>query len=495
MANVNLDYLNSKVKVDSEHPEYTKVKDKWQVVRDAETSNYESYVIPPEYTNRKSNNNRVVQRNKNYIARAIFVNYVFGTMGALTGLATSADPVLDLSDSLKYLEFDCTEDRLNIYQLNRKAIREIGGYGRFIMLTDFPSTPEGLSEEQINRLDPKPRIRYYSASDMLNWDFQYINGVYQQTFAVFREEIRIRLADFTWNTEYQYRVCELDLYGHYMVTIRDKNGNLVAGPIWPKFNGKPVDYLPIDIVGAEDNNEEVDEPPMYPIAHVNFGHLRNSATYEDNLDAHGQGTTFITTDARPEQFKQYNAGRDIVMGSREAYVIGGPGSDVKLLQLQANQEVANAMTQKQEQMLAMGAHMITTQSANAPVETTQLNMGSKIAPLINWVKNYNQALNNQIRNCARFLNLPDNSGKISLPTDFIPKTGDAAVLQALLSQQMGGIISKKILRDYDRQIGVIPSSVSDEDIDAEIAEENPLGVSPNNPDPFSENSSEDDLNV
>lgn len=468
--------LNKKVKIDSEHPEYTKMKDKWELVEDADSSCYKKYVIPPEHQTSYVKTDRVLQRNANYIARAVYTNFTYGTLTALVGLATKKYPIVELPDSLSYLEMDMTEDRLSLAQFTRKALRNIAKDGRFIMLTDFPSIEEGLTEEQIRNIDPKPRIRYYPAKDMINWDVGYRNGAYQLTFAVFREEVRSRLDGFQWVYTYQYRVCEIDDEGMYMVTIRDKGGNLVSPPMWPKFNGSPLDYMPIDIIGAEDNNVSTDESPMWPIAHVNFGHLRNSASFEDNMDAHGQGTMFVTSSLTPSQWAELTARKPVIMGSREAYYLGNQG-DVKLVQLEASQVLDQAMKRKEEQMLAMGAHMITPVSSNTPVATTEMNMGNKMSPLVNWVKNFEAGLYNQIVNCARYLNINiDDSMKIAFSTDFIPKSADASILQALFAQQMGGIISKRILRDYDRQIGVIAEGVTDEEIEQEINQESPLGL-------------------
>lgn len=468
--------LSRQVKIDAEHPQYHKVKCKYELVEDAEESCYQKHVIPPEFESSKVRTNRTVQRNSNYIARAIYTNYVYGTISALVGIATKKYPMVELPPALEYLEWDMTEDRLPLAQFTRKVLRGIAGYGRFIMLTDFPSVEAGLSAEQITKIDPKPRIRYYKAQDMRNWDVGYRNGAYQLILAVFREEVKVRVDGFAWACDVQYRICELDDEGRYMVTIRDKGGNLISEPMWPQYDGQYMDYLPIDIIGAEDNNAEVDEPPMWPIAHVNFGHLRNSANYEDNLDAHGQGTLFVTSDLTASQWQELTAKKPVVMGSREAYFLGKQGS-ATLCQLGANQEVATAMRHKEEQMLALGAHQITNANANAPVATTELNMGNKTSPLVNWVKNFEQGLNNQLVNCARYLGVDEADINVTFSTDFLPKTADSTVLTALLAQQMGGIISKKILRDYDRTIGVIPEGVTDEDIESEMSDENPLGLS------------------
>ncbi len=477
--------------IDAKHPDYDKMKDKWQLVDDAEASCYEKHVIPPVYPGRYTTA-RVSFRNANYIARAIFSNFVYNTLSVLVGTATYKEPNIVLPEALEYLRNDCTEDRLSINQFTRKSLRNVAAKGRWVMLTDFPVIDKGLTSEQIAKIDPKPHIRYYKAEDFGNWDYVNYNGGKKLSWACLREEVRRRVDGYKWACEYQYRILELDENGYYRFMLRNKDDkDLLEDWVYPRFNGQLIDYIPLDVVGAEDNNLEVDEPPMHPLAHINFGHLRNSASYEDNLDAHAQGTLFIASTLNASQWKEMTAVKPVMMGSREGHYIGAPGSTATLTQLQAGQELANAMSHKEQQLLAMGAFMFVSASSNAPVETTQMYMGSKNSPIVNYVKNYQQALYNQFVNCARFLNVAEEGININFPVDFIPKNADATVMGQLLAQQMAGIVSKRVLRDYDRNVDLLPEGMTDEDIDKDIAKENadPLGGviipidNPNDPKP------------
>ncbi len=465
--------------IQSLHPDYLAHQVKWYTVRAAIASEYHQYVIPPEY-NKNGTQNRLSKRNENYIARAIFTNFTIGTRNALVGTATQKDAMVELPPNLEYLEDDCTEDRLTLKQLIRKALGEVEEVGRFIMFTDFPAIALGKTGEEIKDINPLPRIRTYKAEDCLNWDTNGVLGGQIVNFVVLREQIKSRIDGYEWALTYQYRVLELDAAGHYFYTIRDQDNNIKFGPEYPRYNGKMFTYIPIDVVGSQDNNLEVDESPLYPIAHVNFGHLRNSASYEDNLDAHAQGTLFLTSTMSYSQWKEMTDVKPIMMGSREGHYIGQPGSEAKLVQLQAGQELANAMKQKEEQMLAMGAHIITNLSAKAPVATTQLNMGNKTSPLVNHVKNVEQALINQLHNCALFLGVNPELINLDLPKDFIPKIADSTIMQQVLAHNVGGIISKRIVREYDRSVDLIPDGMTDEEIDAEIATETPVEPIPNN---------------
>ncbi len=469
--------------IHSEHPQYTEYKKKWQVVDDAIKSKYESYIVPPEY----GTDTRSTARNQAYVDRAIFTNYTIGTRNALVGIATQKDPVLELPPGCEYLEWDCTADRLTLKQLIRKSLGAVVEKARFALLTDFPALDTGKTAEEMTALQRTgravPRIYCYKAEDLINWDVDNSGGEQRLNFAVLREEVRVRIDGYQWGCDYQYKVLALDEDGYYFITIRDKGDNILFGPHYPLFNGNKLDYIPLDIIGSEDNNVEIDESVLYPIAHVNFGHLRNNANFEDNLDAHGQGTLFLTSDLSLSQWQELTAQRPVVMGSREGYFLGKQGT-ATLCQLGPNQIASDAMKQKEEQMLAMGAHIITVTSANAPVETTQLNMGSKMSPLVSFVKNVEQGISNQLQNCALCLGANPELVVLDIPKDFIPKVANPTIMQAMLAQHMAGIVSKRIIREYDRGVDLIPDGITDEDIDAELSEEDPLGSAANPGDPF-----------
>lgn len=453
--------------IKSTHPEYDCAKDKWQDVRDAVTANYKGKVIPIEY----GTSSRVTTRNKNYIDRAIYYNFTACTLRTLVGLATQKDMIVNLPKALEYLKTSCTPDKLTLEQLRRYGIGEICQTSRAILLTDFPELPANPDSETVSKINPKAKILRFKAEELESWDTIEKNGEEILCFMKFKREVTKRVSRWEFKKATQYTVLELNDAGHYVYTILDEQENILKSGT-PKVNGVPLEYIPVDIAGGDDNNLEVDESYLYPIAHVNFGHLRNSASYEDNLDAHGQGTLGITSDLSVSQWKELTKNRPIMLGSREAYFLGKNG-DMKLCQLQANQESAAAMLRKEQQMVAMGASIITEASANAPVETTQIHQGNKAAPLVNFVKNFEQALNNQIRNCALFngIEYEDDTYGVECPKDFIPKVVNPQVMAQLMVQYGAGLLPARIVNLYNRQVDLIPDSENEDELIAEAQAE------------------------
>lgn len=57
----------------------------------------------------------------------------------------------------------------------------------------------------------------------------------------------------------------------------------------PKPKGKDFwDEIPFTFVGAQNNDETIDDPPLATLAEINLGHYRNSADYEDSVWFCGQ---------------------------------------------------------------------------------------------------------------------------------------------------------------------------------------------------------------
>ncbi len=327
---------------------------------------------------------------------------------------------------------------------------------------------------------------FYSALNIFNWDEQMEGGVEKPSFIVLAECVNERENRFKWVEKVQYRVLELEPQEggthRFKVSVVDKAGTLIAlrdggeNPTYPKKNGQYWDTIPFVFFGADNNNTCVDYGPLQPIAHINIGHYRNSCSYEDNLETHGQCTATITSDLPKTDWARLYKDKPLRLGSKEAYYVGTQGG-IDLVQCAPAPEIANAMHHKEEQMISLGAYVMLPSSANAPVETTRLHTTSKTSILGTVVTNTEDGLRQMMVWCGEYKGLAPAvlDGIIfNLNKDFIPDDADAAVMRELAAQWVQGIIPKSIVRAYDRKADLIPDDKSDEDLDAEIDQEEPL---------------------
>lgn len=457
--------------VNTQHPNYQKNKYKWELVRDIMTDDVKKHLIPPEF----GKGRRVTLRNEAYIRRAIFYNYTVNTNLGLIGTAMRNDGKTELPTQMEYMEKNATDNGLSLDQLARAGMSEINQTGRWIIYADYPAVALGLSQEEVSTLDLNPLIYARPAEDLINWYVDASSGKKILKCAVIQECINIMKPDFTWAFMQQYRVFALDQDGYYFQQLLDQNDVPLTDPFYPTMNGAIMTFIPLVMVGSENNDDVVDESPLFPIANVNIGHYRNSGSYEDNLDAHGQGTLAITSSLNASQWQEMNQGRPLVMGSREGYFLGESGS-MELCQLGANQEAANAMRQKEEQMVMMGAHLIMPAAGVQPVETTRMQMGAQLSRLDSIVSNIEDGILQVLKWCAGFKGADPDDIVYELNHEFIPDSADPLLIQQIAATwQMGGIPHSTLL-DYYRKVSLLPRDSTDEEIIEEIGKESPLGA-------------------
>ena len=456
-----------------QHPEYVQNKSKWQVVEDICDSNYKPYVIPPMYT-QSSNGN--VEKTNNYIARARFYNFTLNTANGLVGTALQKKPTIELSPALKYLEESATNNGLTLYQLLQLCIFENVKKGRIILLTDFPAVPEGTTlEEETNNPALRARIYAYTAEEVETWAVDNTTGEEILTMVALREVNRVRVDNAPGQLEYvdcvQYKVFEIDENGECIFYIMDDlvNGGIVEGgePRVIKANGTTLDFIPVTCIGSENNDWHVDTAPMFPIAHANIGHLRNSASLEFNIEAHGRITVGISSKMSTSQWQEAAKSNPMVFGA-DNYVWLGDGGDMKTYQAAPNQLASVAMTQKEDQIQKMGGQMLTTSSDNAPVETTRLNMNARLSPLETIVNNVVEGINTQLDYIAIFQGVPEDESYIQLPLEFTPKSADPAMIQALTASWVAGGLPQTTLVKYAQSVDLEDPERDPEEIIAEV---------------------------
>ncbi len=464
--------------ITSTHPEYDANVETWQLLRNMIKGDVSSYV--PDLINCQYGDLTYRRRNewrcKQYREAGYYVNFVLSTKMAQVGYALSKDPKVELPPAMQYLFDLSTPNGYKLSQLIQRVMGEIVEVARVGILTDFPPVEVGRTREQTNATRSVPLMSIYPAEAIINWDYKIENGVYKDILVVLREVYNERTDDgYQWQQKVKYRRLSIEDDGYYHVRVEDENGNILEKDRVPLANGKPLRYIPFSVGGSEDNDWTVDNSPLKSIAYMNLAHYRNSCAYQDNIIAHGQATTCITSSLPAQDWERLMKDRPIVMGNREAYFLGESG-DIKTTQLGANQEAATSMRHIEEQIAMIGGHVILGTNANAPVETTQLNMGAKLSPTKTIVANVESLIYKHLRICAEFLGVNPDLIIFQMEKEFLDKPVDPQVLAQIRADIMSGILPASIARNYYRETNVIPEDITDEDLDAEIAAQNPVGL-------------------
>lgn len=447
--------------VDTQHAQYMDSLEKWQLVRTCVAGAKavrlagEGYLPHPN-----KGGDDAVARYEDYVERAQFVNVTGRTRNAMVGMAFRKPSETDLPTQIEYLIENSTGDGVTLEQLGKNVVGGLLEVGRFGLLSDYPVTEPGLSQEQVNALGLQASIKCYPAESIINWSSD--NGL---TLVVLKESyVDSQTDEFKSEIKDQYRVLRL-IDGIYNVEIwRDKT--LFSGPVQPRDSiGQNLSVIPFVIAGAYANDPAVDDAALYDLAEVNIGHYRNSADYEEGVFLHGQPMLHIDTGTMTASNWTEANPNGIKVGARRGIITNGGGS-ASLLQTQANSAAFEAMAHKEKQMVALGARIIEQGGQAETAEAAKLKHAGDNSVLTNVVQNTSSAINQALQWCGLFMGAnADASYKIN--EVFYDKTQTAQEVMADIQLYDRGIIAKKDIRDKQRALGNIAEGRTNEDIDTE----------------------------
>ena len=461
--------------VDTTNPTYDIYKNEWIKTRDAckgsvaVKSKKSQYLPVPDAETNPMGIDSI--RYKQYLNRAVFTNYTGRTKNALVGAAFRKKPIIELPDGLEYLIDDATGDGLSLEQLAKDELNNLLETGRSLLLVDYPQTEEGLSSEQVSILNLTASIIPYKAEAVINWKTDIIAGRNMLTLVVLEEPYLENSDEFSHESKMQYRVLRLKEEGYCQQIYRDNEPH--TDEFYPrKSDGSVFDYIPVTFVGSQNNDSTIDNAPLSDIADVNMAHYRNSADYEESCFITGQPTLFITHSLTQEQWSEYNP-EGIKIGSRAGHVLGDTGS-ANLLQANPNNLVMEAMKGKEQQMVAIGARIITDRGGNETAEGARIRFASENSVLGDIVGNLSSAIKSCIYWVGEFMGVETDECIFTINREFYDKMVDPQTIMSLVTLLDRQIVSSQDIFDRLKAGGLIDAERKLEDVQEEIGDLSPL---------------------
>ena len=461
--------------VDTTNPTYDIYKNEWIKTRDAckgsvaVKSKKSQYLPVPDAETNPMGIDSI--RYKQYLNRAVFTNYTGRTKNALVGAAFRKTPIIELPDGLEYLIDDATGDGLSLEQLAKDELNNLLETGRSLLLVDYPQTEEGMSSEQVSILNLTASIIPYKAEAVINWKTDVIAGRNMLTLIVLEEPYLENSDEFSHESKMQYRVLRLKEEGYCQQIYRDNEP--YTEEFYPrKSDGSVFDYIPVTFVGSQNNDSTIDNAPLSDIADVNMAHYKNSADYEESCFITGQPTLFITHSLTQEQWNEYNP-KGIKIGSRAGHVLGDTGS-ANLLQANPNNLVMEAMKAKEQQMVAIGARIITDRGGNETAEGARIRFASENSVLGDIVGNLSSAIKSCIYWVGEFMGVDTDECVFIINREFYDKMVDPQTIMSLVTLLDRQIVSSQDIFDRLKAGGLIDAERQLEDIQDEIGDLSPL---------------------
>jgi len=499
--------MTEKSGVSSTHPLYDEYLPRWLLTKNVVKSDVREYIkdvedmtsltenmapIPSHATDEEKEayyaiRHRLISdcRNRNirYRDDAQFINFTARHKNFLVGAIFRKPLTISLPTSIDYLLDDATGSGIPLQKLAQEVAGELMQTGRYGLLVDYPPTIEGLTRDDVEDLNLRAYILKYPAERIINWQTNNIYGVEKLALVVLEELItQIDPEDgFKWVGTVQYRVLRL-VDGVYEQSLYDAEGELLDTHTPTDQSGNTFSEIPFTFVGSEDNDADIDGSPLYDIAMVNIGHLRNSADYEESVHLTGSPTLIISSEMSVQDFQMANP-CGVKIGARRGHFLG-PNGSAMFLQPNANPLADQAMKRKEEQITMMGVRPLVLGGTNETAEGVRLRLTGETCELTILALNLQQALEQCLWWCARFMNerWEEDEIGIRVNTDFVGLQIDSQQMLTLLQLYNNGILAKSDLRLLLRENGDLPSFLDrpDEDIDEEVARDirltNPLDV-------------------
>lgn len=426
--------------------------------------------LPDDNATDRSNEAR--SRYLRYLLRAVWMPVSGYTKQGLIGMMSRRPAEVELPAQIEYAKENADGAGLSLDQMAKQALAEVIEVGRLGLLVDYPSAEPGLSAEQVAMMGLSARMTIYRAESIDNWRLRNIGGVLRLVMVKLCEVAEVEKDDYALEYEKRYRVLKLD-NGVYTQTVYNEKEEQIGEVITPRqSNGAPWDHIPFHIIGATTNSPEVDQALISGIVDLNTAHYQMSADSAKNLHIHSGGTLVVSSEMSAEQWAEYNK-TGVTVGADQGMFLGANGS-ANLLQLNPASAVEEKLRTLESQMIAVGAHLITDATSNETAEAARIDASGKASSLSTAVGNVSEGLEAALEDMARFMGGNPDEVKYQMNQQFYPDNLDAQTIMAMIQLLDRQVIAVQDVRSKLRGGGLIAQNRTDEELDAEVLDVEPL---------------------
>jgi Domain of unknown function (DUF4055) len=454
--------------------ELVEAKKKYDVIRDCLSGelvvkNKKTRYLPIPASDNDDGNDKTA-RYMSYLKRAVFYGVTKRTLDGLCGQIFVREPVIEVPAELEPLVADANGAGVSLVQLAKEAAQYTLGFGRAGLFIDYPAVDVPVTKAQLLDGDIRPSFILFDPSDVLNWRTMLRGARKLLSLVVLREQYVDEDDGFEQVRRTRYRVLRL-IKGVYTVEIyitADASSKTYTFTTHvPKdANGNAFTEIPFTFIGAKNNDDTVDDPPLYDIASLNIAHYRNSADYEESVFMVGQPTP-VFTGLTEDWVTNVLKGR-VFLGSRGSVSLPA-GASASLLQVGANSMPFEAMQHKEKQMVALGAKIVEQRGVVRTASEANIDYTTESSVLASSAKNVSAALRFGLEWAARYVGVDKADVKFELNTDFDIASMSPPERQQLLQEWQSGGISWEEYRTNLRKSGI--ASLPDEEARTMIADE------------------------
>lgn len=404
--------------------------------------------------------------NISYRKSAILYNATGRTLIGLLGMLYRVEPTIpELLESMEYVKTDIDGNGMGINQQSHAVSSEIIQIGRHGLLTDMPMKEDGVVTTVADVENGfRPFIKKYNATDIIDWNQSFINGVVTLDLVVllemvtmFADEQRIKR-----KTKKRYRILRLTDGKYTQQLWVEGNDSPDEEIIILDGSGKPWGEIPFEIIGSENNDPVIDYAPLEALSDVNVGHYENSAQVEHSSFQLSAATPWIADDRyKSDQNNPNNKNTKTQKFGETSVIVMGKGGQFGYAQPSPNVLANDLAKNKEQQMIALGAQLISEGGGAETAEAVRTKKSADASMLSIVGINVSNGYTKSLGWIARFLNV-DFEGEFQLNSNFFDTKLTAQERQQIIVEWQSGLYPVRVAREQLQASKVISS---DEDLD------------------------------
>ena len=407
--------------VDTKHPDLTAdVEATWAMCRDAYAgagtvkAKRETYLPMPSAYKAAQEVTQGRAAYDAYLKRAVFPEIFASAVTALSGVIHAKEFAIQMPTALEAIWESATVDDDPLESLSRRITEELLTVGRFVLVVDIGA-------------DGFPYIAPYEAEALINWDAS-------QEFFVLDECGKTRKG-FNWVDAYTWRVIE-KIDGKVFATEwtkADKNAKPIAGEAVQMIarGGKPIDRVPVVVIGAHDLAVKLDTPPLAGVAMHSMAWYQTYADLRNILHNATQPTLVVINAEAPSSIGPLTVMQlvnDIKDPDAKWIVPDSAASEAHEKRLDAEVEGA----------ARSGARLFSQAgSSQESGEARRLRFGAETASLVTIAQASAKGLEAALRHCATLIGADPAEVIVDAPEDFLDTTMTPADAKILLDIYTG----------------------------------------------------------
>lgn len=461
------------------HPEYTENAEFWQQADDIANNRIKSKkqvylpiatLLPDSSENTGLINFNIKEYNEIIWPMATFYDFVSLSVDAAVGAIMRKPVTYQFSKDnkpsiLDYLNKNADGRGSNLNQLARKMCTAIERKGRAGILVDAPAL---TNIAELRSGEVAPRLAFYDASQIIDWEIKYINGSQVLTFLSLRENSTRRKGGVRQNCKrlINYSI-DQDGYVYYEI-MEDEEITVTE---YQLKDNERVKAIPFHICGSISNDWGVDPSPTRTLVELNLLHYRMMSRDYHARYKLGQIQWHVdlgSSESRDpvEDMKELNP--DGFIAGSGVTAVTANGGTVSILQAAESNLLSKTPSEIEDKAVKAGATLLEAGSSTETATAANIRSSASTASLSSISANVGMCMYSAIVDLAGYVNsalTPVNIDEIkfSLNMDFFTTQLSPQDKLAYMQMVQQGVLPQSAMYEILKKNGDLGPDVTYDD--------------------------------